>query len=106
MFYKNISYSTKTFYGVTFKPGEIKEVAGDVNSPWMIEVEAPKAPVTPTEVQKPQQKPSPDKPKKETPKAADAKQEAKDAEKEEPSKANTVNNFIKEEEIHGSDNNK
>lgn len=31
MFYKNISSATKTFYGVTFNPGEIKEVPGYIN---------------------------------------------------------------------------
>ena len=36
--YKNIGQSTKTFYGVTFKPGEIKEVPGYINSLCMIRV--------------------------------------------------------------------
>ena len=31
MFYKNISKATKTFYGVTFKPGDIKQVPGYIN---------------------------------------------------------------------------
>lgn len=31
MFYKNNSDTAKTFYGITFKPGEIKEVPGYVN---------------------------------------------------------------------------
>ncbi len=29
--YKNIGCSTKTFYGVTFKPGDIKGVPGYIN---------------------------------------------------------------------------
>lgn len=36
MFYKNVSYSDKTFYGVTFKPGEVAEVPGYVNDLYMI----------------------------------------------------------------------
>ena len=36
MLYKNISCSAKTFYGVEFKPGEIKEVPGYINHPKMI----------------------------------------------------------------------
>ena len=31
MIYKNLSRATKTFYGVTFKPGEIHEVPGYIN---------------------------------------------------------------------------
>ena len=45
--YKNISYSAKTFYGVKFEPGEIKEVPGYINSSGMVrvfdKVPAPKA---------------------------------------------------------------
>lgn len=29
--YKNVGYTEKTFYGVTFKPGDIKEVPGHIN---------------------------------------------------------------------------
>lgn len=36
MVYKNISNSKKQFYGVTFKPGETKEVPGYVNDKHMI----------------------------------------------------------------------
>ena len=36
MVYKNISNSKKVFYGVTFKPGDIKEVPGYVNDKQMI----------------------------------------------------------------------
>lgn len=38
MYYKNVSYSEKTFYGVTFKPGEIKQVPGYINDLHMIKV--------------------------------------------------------------------
>lgn len=33
MIYKNISRATKTFYGVTFKPGESREVPGYITNP-------------------------------------------------------------------------
>ncbi len=42
MFYKNLSHSAKTFHGVTFKPGEVKEVDAFINSLFMVPVEAPK----------------------------------------------------------------
>lgn len=62
MFYKNTSYTAKTFYGVTFKPGEIKEVTGNINNRWMIKVDAPQVKI--------QQKPSSEKPKDEPAKLA------------------------------------
>ena len=37
--YKNLSRSTKTFYGVTFQPGEIKEVPGFINHPRFVRVD-------------------------------------------------------------------
>ena len=57
MLYKNISNSAKTFYGVTFKPGETKEVNGYINHNRMIVVDKIEEPAK-------QQKPSSDKPKK------------------------------------------
>lgn len=39
--YKNISLATKTFYGVTFKPGDVKEVKGPINHPRFIRVTTP-----------------------------------------------------------------
>lgn len=36
--YKNIGQSTKTFYGVTFKPGDIKEVPGYINGQGMARI--------------------------------------------------------------------
>jgi hypothetical protein len=36
--YKNISFSAKTFYGVEFKPGEIKSVPGYINCPSMVRI--------------------------------------------------------------------
>ena len=49
MFYKNISYSVKTFYGVTFQPGETQEVADYINDKFMIVVDksADKIAITP-----------------------------------------------------------
>ena len=42
--YKNTSLSVKTFYGVTFNPGDIHTVSGYVNDPSMIRIkEKPKA---------------------------------------------------------------
>ena len=36
--YKNISCSTKTFYGITFNPGDVKEVPGYVNAQGMARI--------------------------------------------------------------------
>ena len=36
MVYKNISSATKIYYGVTFKPGDVKTVPGYVNDRHMI----------------------------------------------------------------------
>lgn len=36
MVYKNTSFATKTFYGVEFKHGDIKEVPGYINDPKFI----------------------------------------------------------------------
>lgn len=46
--YLNTSVTTKTFWGVTFKPGEAKEVKGYINDPAFVRlptmpVEPPKA---------------------------------------------------------------
>ena len=38
MYYKNLASFEKTFYGVTFKPGEIKEVPGFINDKQLIVV--------------------------------------------------------------------
>lgn len=42
MVYKNISTSRKQFYGVTFNPGETKEVPGYVNDTHMVVSTLPK----------------------------------------------------------------
>lgn len=38
IYYKNISFSTKTFYGVKFNPGETKGVPGYINNAGMFRV--------------------------------------------------------------------
>lgn len=40
--YQNASVATKTFYGVTFHPGDIKEVPGYINDDKFIRVPAKK----------------------------------------------------------------
>lgn len=42
--YKNTSLSVKTFYGVTFKPGETRDVTGFINDPSMIRVKEAEKP--------------------------------------------------------------
>lgn len=76
MFYKNTSYSAKTFYGVTFGPGETKEVDGMINNRWLVHVEGPDT----TTVTKVQKEPSSGKPKKESGKPEQSKTNAKDFE--------------------------
>lgn len=45
MLYKNTSRITKTFYGVSVKPGETKDVAGYVNDPdFVLLAKMPKEP--------------------------------------------------------------
>ena len=44
LFYQNRSNITKTFHGVTFKPGETKEVFGIINDISFVRVSAPKEP--------------------------------------------------------------
>ena len=39
MLYKNVSLSTKTFYGVEFKPGDVNELDNYVNDAQMIIVD-------------------------------------------------------------------
>lgn len=58
-----MSRGTKTFRGVTFKPGETKSVKGFINDPKMIRVDEPEPKAQTT--------------KAATPKAADQKAEVK-----------------------------
>ena len=96
MFYKNVSHSVKTFYGVTFKPGEIKEVDAYINSRYMIIADGE----TKTESKLPQnntqeqQKPSSEKPKKESEKEkkkeeVESKKDSKPSEEPSPEKSNS-----------------
>lgn len=39
--YKNLSTSKKTFYDVTFKPGEVHEVPGFINDLYFIQTNEP-----------------------------------------------------------------
>lgn len=80
MFYKNVSSSVKTFHGVTFKPGEVKEVNSYINHKFMIlQKDQPK---------NIQQKPSSEKQKKEEmPKVEEQKKEVKPEEVPEPTKS-------------------
>ena len=39
MKYKNLSYATRTFYGVTFRPQEVKDVPGYINDHKFIRVD-------------------------------------------------------------------
>ena len=44
VYYKNISNSAKTFYGVRFESGDIKGVKGYINDPFMIRIFDPVIP--------------------------------------------------------------
>ncbi len=44
MIYKNLSRATKTFYGVTFKPGEVHEVPGYINCAKFVRCSSSKLP--------------------------------------------------------------
>lgn len=46
MFYKNVSTVPKTFQGVRFNPGEVKEVSGYINDKFFVRVSSlPKDPI-------------------------------------------------------------
>jgi len=89
VFYKNVSYSDKTFYGVTFKPGETKEVDNYINDRFMILADAPvqKDKGLPQDNQE-QQKPSSEKSKKDTEKKSEPASNKKEAKQQaEPEKS-------------------
>lgn len=51
MFYRNTSDVKKTFHGITFKPGEVKDSPGYINDPKFERVESmPKEPPKSVEV--------------------------------------------------------
>lgn len=81
MLYKNTSIIQKTFHGVTFKPGEIKDVPGYINNRGFVRVS-----------EMPQEPPKSVEPKKQT------------ASKQESSKQESKNDK-KEESVNGSDSN-
>ena len=74
MFYKNTYSAEKTFYGITFKPGEIKECKNYINDKWLVRLDNYIAPKDKSV----QQKPSPDKSKKEANKSANNEKSAID----------------------------
>lgn len=79
MLYKNTSSIQKTFHGVTFQPGEIKEVPGYINDKRFVRVaEMPKEP--PKRVDSAKSTTS----KQEQPKKDPVKEEPKNNKKEEP----------------------
>lgn len=53
MVYKNYSCTAKTFYGVTLKPGETKEIDGVINNRWVLPVTKLSINNVKTEQQKP-----------------------------------------------------
>lgn len=79
MFYRNASYTIKTFYGVTFQPGETKEVKGQINNKWMILVNNPKT--SPKQQLKPSSEKSEESNENKQPEASKAEAKVKDAPK-------------------------
>lgn len=61
MWYQNLSKYAKTFFGVTFQPGEIKEVSGTINHKDFYVVNPPKKEKKqePPKVEKVEKKPAP-----------------------------------------------
>lgn len=56
MKYCNCSYAAKTFYGVTFQPGDVRSVPGYINNPKFVRVsdstpETTNKPAPPTHIQ-------------------------------------------------------
>ena len=84
MFYKNTSYTAKTFYGVTFKPGEVKEVKGVINNKFMVIVDAPEP--KPIKKETTQKEPSSETPKEDSHKASKSKKPEEPDKKEEDEK--------------------
>ena len=94
--YKNTSLSVKTFYGVTFNPGDIHEVPGYINDPRMIRVsDKPKEPPKVESIKSP----------KATTPVADAPNKSKESK---DLKEPTTNIKLEEQggESDGTDNNK
>lgn len=101
LIYKNNSYSTKTFYGVVFKPGDIKEVPGYINCTKFIRLTS-----VPKELpERTEQKKRKGRPKKETPQKS--KNVSKQAEVNLTPKENENSQEVKmkEEVTNGTDYN-
>lgn len=84
--YKNVSNTTKTFHGVTFKPGDIKECPGIINHSQFIRVKSvPKEPPKQAE-NKPKSAPakSESKPEPKSKQKVEAEVTTKSAEVDEP----------------------
>lgn len=56
MFYKNTSTATKTFYGVTFKPGDTKDVPGYINDKGFVRCTKPESKEPPKNQSQPSSK--------------------------------------------------
>lgn len=67
MFYRNNSFVAKTFYGVTFQPGQICEVPGYINHKSFCIVDAPNPKEPPKIAEKPTKSEQPIVSKKEEP---------------------------------------
>ena len=102
MFYKNTSKSVKTFYGITFKPGDIQDVPGYTNHPKMIRVTEKLKQVTKIkEVSK-----SPAKPvQSNSDKGSKIESESKDVDKNQDKSIQSSKIENKEENPNGTDNN-
>ena len=50
MKYVNNSYATKTFYGVEFKPGDVKDVPGYINADGFFRADTSEAPTVEPEI--------------------------------------------------------
>ena len=99
LLYKNTSNAVKTFHGVTFQPGDIKEVSGYINDIHFIRVNSiPQEP--------PKSVDSADKPAQKSAKSS-TKQEKKPAKVEDkPEPAENINTTVEQEEnVDGTDSN-
>lgn len=93
--YKNTSRTTKTFHGVTFKPGETHPVSGYINDSSFVRVPVSDLPVTPVKAKV--AKPSATKPKS-TEKAAAKSDEGSSGHSKKPEQRSTAK---KEDEPNG-----
>ena len=98
--YKNTSFATKTFYGVPFQPGEIKDVPGYINDISFVRIfEQPEK--EPPKTAQPKQKDT-NKPVSQSSKPAESQQKSAETTSE-PSDIKSKQN---KEEQDGKDSNK